>query len=108
MICVRQTGRGQGTRVPTKHGETVRDQDTRTPCPCQCFCLAISEMSILVTTYYVWGDLRADPQNPLGMFSHMHLECFRPRNRQPQEGVTLRLGSVCVRPQRALSTWTWP
>ena len=38
----------------------------------------------------------------------MHLECFRPRNRQPQEGVTLRLGSVYVRPQRALSTWTWP
>ena len=62
MICVRQTGRGQGTRVlPTKHGETVRDQDTRTPCPYQWFYLAISEMPILVTTYYVWGDLRADP-----------------------------------------------
>ena len=30
----------------------------------------------------------------------MHLECFRPRNGQPQEDVTLRLGSVCVRPQR--------
>ena len=63
MISVRQTGRGQGTRVlPTKHGETVRDQDTRTPCPCQCFYLAISEMMPgLVTTYYVRGDLRADP-----------------------------------------------
>ena len=53
MICVRQTGRGQGTRVlPTKHGETVRDQDTRTPCPYQCFNFTSSWISNLILALF--------------------------------------------------------